>query len=47
MNTHLCISEDVSQDNYGCSTMNSLTHDGDEFLRLQWKKQHINKKIAQ
>lgn len=43
-NTHLCISEDVSQDNYGCSTMNSLTHDSDEFLRLQLKKQCINKK---
>lgn len=44
MNTHLCISEDVSQDNYDYSTMNSLIHDGDEFLRLQLKKQHINKK---
>lgn len=37
MNTHLCISEDVSQDNYGCPTMNSVTHDGDELFRLQLK----------
>lgn len=42
MNTHLCISGDVSQDNYGCPTMNSVTHDGDEIFRLV-EKRHINK----
>jgi len=40
MSTHLCISEDVSQDNYGCSTRNTFTHDGDEFLRLLLKSKH-------